>query len=82
LWIDLDGQRTFQGASIPKTAFLSDLHCEFDRRGGNYLVNDAGHPFCGPDLAPVAEGGADALVLAGDIDMAPGLESDLKPVAD
>lgn len=67
---------------MPRIAFLSDLHCEFDRRGANYLVNDEGHPFCGPELAPVLEGGADALVLAGDIDMASGLELYLKAVAD
>lgn len=67
---------------MPKIAFLSDLHCEFDRRGGGRLVNDAGHPFCGPDLAPVAEGAADALILAGDIDVAPGLATYLETVAD
>lgn len=67
---------------MPKIAFLSDLHCEFDRRGGGYLVDDAGHPFCGPDLRPVVDGAADALVLAGDIDLAPGLEPYLKAVAD
>lgn len=67
---------------MPRIAFLSDLHCEFDRRGGGYLVDDSGHPFCGPDLRPVVEGGADALVLAGDIDLAPGLAPYLKAVSD